>query len=115
MHDPVIAADGHTYERHAMEQWLRQHATSPLTGAQLSHLRLVPNIIVRSIVRTQAAGLRAACMHCAWRIYAALTTYAMLFYNLRYTRGQHDIHPDWHLSDFVSICSWQVVSIRAMF
>lgn len=56
MHDPVIAADGHTYERHAMEQWLRQHATSPLTGAQLSHLRLVPNIIVRSIVRTQQQG-----------------------------------------------------------
>jgi len=56
MHDPVIAADGHTYERHAMEHWLRQHGTSPITGAQLSHLRLVPNIIVRSIVRTQQQG-----------------------------------------------------------
>ena len=56
MHDPVIAADGHTYERHAMEHWLLQHGTSPITGAQLSHLRLVPNIIVRSIVRTQQQG-----------------------------------------------------------
>ncbi|DBA89960.1 TPA: hypothetical protein ACH3X2_004388 [Trebouxia sp. C0005] len=38
MHDPVIAADGHTYERHAMEHWLLKHGTSPITGAQLSHL-----------------------------------------------------------------------------
>lgn len=56
MIDPVIAADGHTYERHAMEHWLRQHGTSPITGAQLGHLRLVPNVIVRSIVRTQQQG-----------------------------------------------------------
>jgi len=56
MHDPVIAADGHTYERHAMEHWLLQHGTSPITGAQLGHLRLVPNVIVRSIVRTQQQG-----------------------------------------------------------
>jgi len=35
MHHPVIAADGHTYERHAVEQWLQHRTTSPVTGAQL--------------------------------------------------------------------------------
>jgi hypothetical protein len=30
MRDPVIAADGHTYEREAIENWLRRgHRTSP--------------------------------------------------------------------------------------
>ena len=32
MVDPVIAADGQTYEREAMELWLEKHDTSPLTG-----------------------------------------------------------------------------------
>ena len=29
MRDPVIAADGHTYDREAIEMWLRNHNTSP--------------------------------------------------------------------------------------
>lgn len=29
MRDPVIAADGHTYDREAIEMWLRNHDTSP--------------------------------------------------------------------------------------
>ena len=32
MEDPVMTADGHTYERAAIEQWLREHDTSPNTG-----------------------------------------------------------------------------------
>ena len=56
MCDPVIAGDGHTYERHAMEAWLHHHDTSPVTGAQLPHLRLLPNVIIRSAVRTQQQG-----------------------------------------------------------
>ena len=47
MTDPVIAADGGTYERAAMEAWLQQHHTSPVTGTQLPHLRLVPNVVAR--------------------------------------------------------------------
>jgi hypothetical protein len=37
MRDPVIAADGHTYEQEAIEAWLRSHNTSPMTNAQLSN------------------------------------------------------------------------------
>jgi hypothetical protein len=46
--DPVIAADRHTYERAAMESWLRRcqrtwQLTSPVTGAALPHAGLLPN------------------------------------------------------------------------
>lgn len=35
MQDPVITADGHSYERSAIEDWLRLHDTSPKTGEVL--------------------------------------------------------------------------------
>uniref|UniRef100_A0A7S1UFM5 U-box domain-containing protein n=1 Tax=Phaeomonas parva TaxID=124430 RepID=A0A7S1UFM5_9STRA len=43
MCEPVVAADGHTYERSAMERWLRDHDTSPLTGEVLPTKALFPN------------------------------------------------------------------------
>lgn len=49
MEDPVIAADGHTYERDAMQKWLAEHGTSPVTGHTLEHSMLIPNMILRSI------------------------------------------------------------------
>ena len=33
MLDPVVAADGHSYERASILMWLEAHDTSPLTGA----------------------------------------------------------------------------------
>ena len=56
MQDPVIAADGHTFEREAMQRWLHCHTASPVTGQQLNHLRLVPNIVTRSAIRAQLEG-----------------------------------------------------------
>lgn len=50
MKEPVIAADGHTYERAAIEAWLLLNATSPVTGEFLQHMRLVPNILIRSLI-----------------------------------------------------------------
>ncbi|KAI5077116.1 hypothetical protein GOP47_0006940 [Adiantum capillus-veneris] len=35
MKDPVITADGHSYERTAIEKWLKHHDTSPKTGEVL--------------------------------------------------------------------------------
>ncbi|KAL0040472.1 hypothetical protein WJX77_008119 [Trebouxia sp. C0004] len=52
--EPVIAADGHTYEKSAMDLWLGQHATSPVTGAKLMHACLVPNRVLRSILANSA-------------------------------------------------------------
>ena len=37
MRDPVIAADGHTYERAEIEAWFANNRTSPKTGAVLPH------------------------------------------------------------------------------
>lgn len=51
MHDPVVAADGHTYERHAMEQWLQRHTVSPVTGTELRHLRLFPNVAIKGLLQ----------------------------------------------------------------
>ena len=33
MKDPVIAADGFSYERVAIEKWFSNHSTSPKTGS----------------------------------------------------------------------------------
>lgn len=49
--DPVVAADGHTYERKAIEAWFTSHATSPMTNEPLLHLMLVPNILVRGMIK----------------------------------------------------------------
>mmetsp|Transcript_4041 Transcript_4041/g.8569 ORF Transcript_4041/g.8569 Transcript_4041/m.8569 type:complete len:669 (+) Transcript_4041:101-2107(+) len=50
MIDPVVAADGHTYERHAIQRWFQTSNRSPLTGAVLAHLELVPNYSLLSSV-----------------------------------------------------------------
>ena len=50
MRDPVIAADGHSYERAALEGWLAQHDTSPVTGKPLQHKRIVENVLIRNAI-----------------------------------------------------------------
>ena len=51
MERPVIAADGHTYDRSSIEDWLaRGNTTSPTTGAPLEHLHLADNHLVKSMV-----------------------------------------------------------------
>ncbi len=50
MTDPVVATDGHTYERNAIQDWFRAHNTSPYTGAVLDDRRLVPNISLRRFI-----------------------------------------------------------------
>ena len=53
MKDPVIAADGHTYEKLAIKQWLQHHNTSPVAGPQLNHQRLIANVAVRAAIQVQ--------------------------------------------------------------
>lgn len=52
--DPVVAADGHTYERAHIEDWLhKQHkSSSPCTGGQLAHSQLLPNTALRMAMAT---------------------------------------------------------------
>ena len=53
MIDPVIAADGHTYERRAIEQGLLRTNMSPVTGTALLHVCLVPNIAIKQAIAAQ--------------------------------------------------------------
>ena len=48
--DPVIAADGFTYEREAIVQWLEGHDTSPRTGQPLENKTVIPNMMARQQV-----------------------------------------------------------------
>ena len=48
--DPVVANDGHTYERDAIVQWIRLHKTSPMTREHVSVEKLNPNRIVKKMV-----------------------------------------------------------------
>jgi hypothetical protein len=47
MDDPVVAADGHTYNRANIEKWLEEHDTSPLTNEPLESKALFPNMAMR--------------------------------------------------------------------
>ena len=50
MRDPVVAADGQSYERRAIERWLVRHHTSPLTGERLASKELRPNFALKSLI-----------------------------------------------------------------
>ena len=50
MVDPVVASDGHSYERSEIEMWLRSRRTSPKTGAELAHRNLTPNHALRNSI-----------------------------------------------------------------
>jgi len=52
MEDPVVAADGHSYERPFITQWLEKNDTSPMTGERLEHRGLTPNHNLKSNIQT---------------------------------------------------------------
>uniref|UniRef100_A0A8C5TE57 WD repeat, SAM and U-box domain-containing protein 1 n=1 Tax=Malurus cyaneus samueli TaxID=2593467 RepID=A0A8C5TE57_9PASS len=43
MKDPVIAADGYSYEREAMQNWISSRRSSPMTNLPLCSVMLTPN------------------------------------------------------------------------
>ena len=55
LRDPVMAADGFTYEREAIKRWLETHDTSPQTNDKLPHRTLTPNIALRQAVKEWVA------------------------------------------------------------
>ncbi|KAL9183065.1 LOW QUALITY PROTEIN: hypothetical protein ACHAXT_004852 [Thalassiosira profunda] len=58
MIEPVVAADGHTYERHAIARWLHTSDKSPLTGEVLAHGSVGPELPPLVDVRRAQAGGR---------------------------------------------------------
>lgn len=53
MREPVVAADGITYERSVIEQWLSKNMRSPCTQAPLPHKHLVPNLALKKLIDEQ--------------------------------------------------------------
>jgi len=50
MRDPVIAEDGHTYEKDAIENWLEKSLTSPMTRQPISPAKLIPNLALKQLI-----------------------------------------------------------------
>jgi len=76
MHDPVVLTDGHTYEQRHIEEWLKTHDTSPVSGAKLLQKSFCPNHALRNAIeeyfaqvldehrraiKTAVAGLQKKC------------------------------------------------------
>lgn len=57
----MVAADGYTYSRAAIEQWLQNsgHCTSPMTNLRLSSRELRPNYTLRSAALEWQSGRQA--------------------------------------------------------
>eukprot|EP00475_Leptophrys_vorax_P043866 TRINITY_DN8585_c0_g2_i1.p2 TRINITY_DN8585_c0_g2~~TRINITY_DN8585_c0_g2_i1.p2 ORF type:complete len:407 (-),score=108.06 TRINITY_DN8585_c0_g2_i1:1479-2699(-) len=50
MKDPVVAHDGFSYERSAIEEWLANKDTSPMTNNVLADKTLRPNLVLRNSI-----------------------------------------------------------------
>jgi transcriptional regulator with GAF, ATPase, and Fis domain len=76
MHDPMVLTDGHTYEQRHIEEWLKTHDTSPVSGARLPQKTIFPNHALRNAIeeyfaqvlddhrraiKTAVAGLQKKC------------------------------------------------------
>jgi serine/threonine protein kinase len=48
--DPVVAIDGHTYSRAAIQNWFSSRQTSPLTNERLESTQLLPNHTLRNAI-----------------------------------------------------------------
>jgi hypothetical protein len=51
MVDPVVAQDGHSYERTEIEKWLQSHSTSPMDRTAITNKDLYPNIALRTSIQ----------------------------------------------------------------
>ena len=51
MSNPVVAADGHSYERRAISKWVILKATSPMTGAPLVDTTFFPNVNLEKLIQ----------------------------------------------------------------
>ena len=48
--EPVVAQDGHTYEKKAIEEWIGRAGTSPITNQKLALKHLYPNYAIKKLI-----------------------------------------------------------------
>ncbi|KAL0304060.1 UNVERIFIED_CONTAM: U-box domain-containing protein 52 [Sesamum radiatum] len=56
MNDPCVAADGYSYDRKAIEEWLEENGTSPITSMPLPNKTLIPNYTLLSAITHWKSG-----------------------------------------------------------
>lgn len=49
--DPVVASDGHTYERSALERWFKTNSKSPRTGQVMVDQQMTLNINLKKLIQ----------------------------------------------------------------
>lgn len=50
MEDPYSTIDGHTFEKNAIEVWLKKNDTNPVTNKKLESKQLIPNIALKKAI-----------------------------------------------------------------
>ena len=61
MTEPVCAPDGFSYERSAIDEWLQEHNTSPMTGEPIAAgVTLTPNHNLRSQIASYRQEIGAS-------------------------------------------------------
>jgi hypothetical protein len=61
LHDPIVASDGYTYSREALQKHIQEHGwISPTTG-QVLEQRWVPNHRLQELVRDGLKDFRGSC------------------------------------------------------
>jgi hypothetical protein len=55
MSDPVVAADGVSYQREAIMDWMRLRDVSPVTGQPLGSAVVQPNYALRAAIASEIA------------------------------------------------------------
>ncbi|KAK6132118.1 hypothetical protein DH2020_034143 [Rehmannia glutinosa] len=56
MKDPCVAADGYSYDRKAIEEWLEENDKSPVTNLPLLNKSLIPNYTLLSAIMEWKSG-----------------------------------------------------------
>eukprot|EP00826_Nyctotherus_ovalis_P065944 TRINITY_DN9715_c0_g2_i1.p1 TRINITY_DN9715_c0_g2~~TRINITY_DN9715_c0_g2_i1.p1 ORF type:complete len:497 (+),score=66.96 TRINITY_DN9715_c0_g2_i1:115-1605(+) len=49
MEMPVVISDGHSYEKAAIQEWLRNNNTSPVTREEVKQSEIVPNLVLEKL------------------------------------------------------------------
>eukprot|EP01043_Picozoa_sp_COSAG02_P058352 COSAG02_NODE_7248_length_3097_cov_22.393596_1_plen_490_part_00 len=62
MVDPVVATDGHSYERAEIEKWFTTGKTSPMTNSETVSQSLIPNHALKSMIKEWQGRSDAQCV-----------------------------------------------------
>eukprot|EP00750_Incisomonas_marina_P031429 INCI814.1.p1 GENE.INCI814.1~~INCI814.1.p1 ORF type:complete len:892 (-),score=174.59 INCI814.1:1298-3973(-) len=96
MVDPVICPEGHSFERAAVEAWLRTHSTNPVTRNPLKPSQLSPNRALKQNIELfiqRCGGRDAASMRAAAATGAQETAVAALAANAAAASGTASTGP----------------------